>query len=75
MNELEKARLTILFEEGVSLGRIADKVGKPRSTIQSLRTKWENTGSLDRRAGSGRRKILNENQDNDLIVFLRNNPF
>ena len=65
MNELEKARLTILFEVGVSLGRISEQVGKPRSTIQSLRTKWENTGSLDRRAGSGSRNFLNENQQDN----------
>lgn len=75
MNQLEKARLIALFEDGVSLRRIAEQFGKPRSTIQSLRTKWENTGSLERRAGSGRKKISNENQDNDLIDFLRNNPF
>ena len=34
--------------------------------VQSLRTKCENTGSLDRKAGSDRRKISNENQDNNI---------
>lgn len=45
---------------------VVEGVGKLKSTIQDLKTKWENTGSLDRRAGSGRRKFSKKNQDNNI---------
>lgn len=75
LNQQQRARLMILFEEGRAVRRISEEIGLPKSTVQDLKQKWENTGSLNRMPGSGRKRISNEQQDNNLVTFLENHPF
>ena len=70
-HDLEDAREINLFEQGVSVRRIAEQLGKPKSTVQDWKMRWENTGSLNRIDGSGRKKPSTERQDTGSINFLQ----
>lgn len=75
LNELQRARLIMLFEEGRAIKQISEEINLPKSTVQDLKRKWQNTGSLNRLRGSGRKRVSNEEQDNRLVTFLENHPF
>lgn len=75
LTEQQKARLMVLFEEGRSVRGISEEINLPKSTIQDLKQKWQNTGSLNRLPGSGRKRISTEEQDTRLVTFLENHPF
>lgn len=59
-SEREKLRVEIscLFKNGFSRKEISLKLGAPLSTVKKVVTKYLQTGTVDRKKGSGRRRSL-----------------
>lgn len=55
--------------------RIAERFGKPKSTIQAIVKKWREQHTVERLRGTGLKKISTNEEDENLVQFLRDNPF
>lgn len=71
----DKMRIVTLYEEEWSLARIAERFGKPKSTIQAIVKKWREQHTVERLRGTGLKKISTNEEDENLVQFLRDNPF
>lgn len=72
---VEKTKIVTLFEEGLSVRTVAERVGKPRSTVHRIHLNWRATQNLQRRPGSGASVRTTQEQDNNLIHYLEEHPF
>jgi transposase len=60
-------QVVTLFKEGYSHREIAEKIGKGKSYVTKTLKRYNETGTIDRKAGSGRPKLLSE-KDRRLIL-------
>ncbi|KAG8231018.1 hypothetical protein J437_LFUL010940 [Ladona fulva] len=45
------------------------------STVVNLKKKWEEFQCIDRKVGSGRPKVMNNEEDTRIVDYVRQNPF
>jgi transposase len=70
----DKARIVSHLENGRPITNLAAEFGVGKSSIYRIKNKWEIERSVRRKAGSGRPKASNEQQDEELLNFLRERP-
>ncbi|KAH0816469.1 hypothetical protein GEV33_006322 [Tenebrio molitor] len=58
----------------MSYGQISTNLGLSKSTIHAIMRKWEHTGTVVRRPGSGRRRVSSVEQNEAVINILQNRP-
>ncbi|KAJ3626636.1 hypothetical protein MTP99_017116 [Tenebrio molitor] len=75
VSEFTKAKIVTLHQRGVSYGQISTNLGLSKGTIHVIMRKWEHTGRVVRRPGSGRRRMFSVEQDEAVINILQNWPF
>jgi transposase len=59
----------------MSYGQISTNLGLWKGTIHAIIRKWEHTGTVVRRPGSGRRQVSSVEQNEAVINILQNRPF
>lgn len=64
-----------LEQEGLTERNVAAMLNIPKSTVHFIKSRYDQTHSFERRPGSGRPKLTNEEEDNNLVNILRNEPF
>jgi hypothetical protein len=75
VSEFTKAKIVTLHQRGVSYGQISTNLGLSKGTIHVIMRKWEHTGRVVRRPGSGRKRMFSVEQDEAVINILQNCPF
>lgn len=75
LSEAEKGYIIAKIGEGWSQQQIADEINCSKSAIQKLNKKWVETGDLSRVMGSGRPRKTTPVNDNELVEYVRQNPF
>lgn len=75
LNNQKKAIIQVRLHELASIRQIANELGIDKNTVLLAKKKIRDYGTISRNPGSGRRRISNANQDNDLVNILRENPF
>jgi transposase len=70
-----KVQIISLFQDGLSHSKISERLGIGRSTISAIIKKWRQDQTVERRPGSGGRRISTRNQDEQLLTVIRNSPF
>jgi transposase len=64
VSEFTKAKIVTLHQRGMSYGQISTNLGLSKGTIISaIMRKWEHTGTVVRRPGSGRRRVFSMEQN------------
>jgi transposase len=56
VSEFTKAKIVTLHQRGMSYGQISTNLELSKDTIHAIMPKWEHTGTVVRRPGSGRRR-------------------
>ena len=74
LNYALKGALIALWEEGKSKGQIANVLGISKSTVRHWVNRYGETGSVDRKAGSGRQRCTTPLEDMRIRRFVRENP-
>ena len=59
----EKAKIIALAEQNVSIRKIADKTNFNESSVRRFLKKFRETGELERKEGSGRKKCTSLRED------------
>ncbi|KAK9721760.1 hypothetical protein QE152_g20739 [Popillia japonica] len=72
---LQKTQIVTLLEEGWSIRALAQRFEVNKSTILRVKRKWQQEIVVQRKNGSGRKRVTTPENDENLIQFLRNNPF
>ncbi|KAK9681176.1 Helix-turn-helix domain [Popillia japonica] len=72
---LQKTQIVTLLEEGRSIRALAQRFEVNKSTILRAKRKWQQERVVLRKNGSGRKRVTTPEDDENLIQFLRNNPF
>lgn len=75
LTEHEKILILSKIEEGWSIRAVANHYQLNKSTVMSVKKRWEEEGSVKRKDGSGRSRSSNLVQDEALLGYLRRNPF
>lgn len=75
LTDHEKAIAIAKLDEGWSLARVAEHIGSTKPTIQSLKKKWNQTHTLARIAGGGRKRKSTQAEDEALVTIVRDQPF
>jgi transposase len=70
-----KVPIISLFQDDLSHSKISERLGIGRSTISAIIKKWRQDRTVERRPGSGGRRISIRNQDEQLLTVIRNRPF
>jgi transposase len=70
-----KVQIISLFQDGLSHSKISERLGIGRSTISAIIKKWRQDQTVERRPGSGGRRISTRNEDEQLLTVIRNSPF
>jgi transposase len=75
VSEFTKVKVVTLHQRGMSYGQISTNLGFSKGTIHAIMRKWEHTGTMVRRPGSGRRRASSVEQNEAVINILQNRPF
>jgi transposase len=70
-----KVQIISLLQDGLSHSKISERLGIGRSTISAIIKKWRQDQTVERRPGSGGRRISTRNEDEQLLTVIRNSPF
>jgi transposase len=70
-----KVKVVTLAQYGLSHGQISTELEIPRSTVSAILHKWRQTGTVERRPGSGRHPVSVGDQDEALLNIIRGSPF
>lgn len=71
----QKAIIHARLRDRVPVRDIAAEARVSKSTVISCKQKIEEYGEIKRKPGSGRRKITTEDENTELVNFLREHPF
>jgi transposase len=66
VSEFTKAKIVTLHQRGMSYGQISTNLGLSKGTIHAIMRKWEDTGTVVRRPGSGRSRVSSGNRTRHL---------
>jgi IS30 family transposase len=72
VSEFTKAKIVTLHQRGMSYGQISTNLGLSKGTIHAIMRKWEHTGTVVRRPGSGRRRVSSVEQNEAPPNYHRN---
>ncbi|KAI4455483.1 transposable element-related [Holotrichia oblita] len=75
LSECDKVLILSKLEEGWSIRYVAGMFNINKATVLNVKKKWEENRSVKRKEGSGRPRISNQQQDEVLLDYLRENPF
>jgi transposase len=75
VSNFNKIKIVTLAQRGMSQAQISMDLRIPKSTISCILKKWRQSGTTERRQGSGRPSTSTAEQDNMLLNRLRNSPF
>ena len=70
----EQHLIVKLALKGNSLRKIGQIVGKTHSTIQKIVDKFKYEGTVHNKAGRGRKSILTERDERNIVLQVRRNP-
>lgn len=71
----QKAMIQARLADGVPIRAIAAELGISKNTVLSAKRKITEFEAIVRKQGSGRRNVSTEQEDANLLNFLRENPF
>lgn len=71
----QKARIVTKLEDGWSLSAVAQHFNVSRTTVFSINKRWRELETLERKRGSGRRRVSLVHEDQALLQVLENDPF
>ncbi len=71
LNLFEKGQIVAYHDCGLSGTLIAKKINRNKRTVNKFLKSWKETGEYERKEGSGRKRILTENQTNDIMNFVK----
>jgi transposase len=71
----QKALIRNRLHDGVSIRTIALELGVNKSTVLLAKEKLEERGQIERKAGTGRKRVTTADQNHQVIDFIRQNPF
>ena len=69
-DQFSKGRVTQLIDSGISQPDIVRTTGIPQKTISDWSKKYRTTGRIDRKKGSGRKKVLDDRTSNRMIRWI-----
>lgn len=69
-----RARIVALHQENFSNHAISERLGIPRSSVIRILNLYQETGSVERRHGTGRPRVTDQREDQYLANFVRRNP-
>ena len=72
--ETSHVKIITLFEARFSLKRISNKLSIPYSTVKKVVTRYRERGSLSRKIGSGRPRVLKEEDIDFILTKIDKNP-
>jgi IS30 family transposase len=72
VSEFTKAKIVTLHQRGMSYGQISTNLELSKDTIHAIMRKWEHTGTVVRRPGSGRRRVSSMEQNEGPPNYHRN---
>jgi transposase len=72
VSEFTKAKIVTLHQRGMSYGQISTNLGLSKGTIHAIMRKWQHTGTVVRRPGSGRRRVSSVEQNEAPPNYHRN---
>ena len=76
LTELQKSIIMTRLRDGVSIRAISAEINVTNKTVLRAKRKFDETGSIRRKQGTGRRKIsIDDDDDVQLVNFLREHPF
>lgn len=75
LTELQKSIIMTRLRDGVSIRAISAEINVTNKTVLRAKRKFDETGSIRRKQGTGRRKISIDDDDVQLVNFLREHPF
>jgi transposase len=75
LSDLQKSVIITRLRHGVSIRTIAREINVDKNTVLLAKRKFEQTGTIRRKQGIGRKKVSQGNDDALLVNFLRENPF
>lgn len=75
LSNFEKLQIISKIDAGWSVRILAEEYNRSKTTIQNLKERWDNEQTVERRRGTGRSSITNEQQDANLVNFVRDHPF
>lgn len=76
LTDVQKGRIVSLrFEGHHNLETIAQMTGTSVKTVQKWINRYEQEGKVQRRFGAGRPRITNQEQDHEIVNYLKENPF
>lgn len=75
LTDVQKSIILTRIYEGVSIRRIAEELGVSTSTILRAKRSIRDHGTIRRLVGSGRKTVTTAVEDEQLVNYLRLNPF
>lgn len=69
----DRARIIALHQQNWSNHRISASLGIPRTSVIRIVQRFQETGGVNRRPGSGRHRVTDEREDRYLANFVRRN--
>ncbi|XP_029656187.1 uncharacterized protein LOC115230102 [Octopus sinensis] len=74
MDDFTKGKIIALYETKMTLRAISLKVGVHEATVSNFIQRYKKNGTIHRKPGSGRPKILDKNDLKELIKYSEENP-
>jgi DNA-binding transcriptional regulator YhcF (GntR family) len=74
-NRITKIIIRQRLGEGITIRAIANELNVSKNTVLLAKQKLQTFGNIVRRPGSGRPKVTTDNEDFEMINFLRLHPF
>jgi transposase len=71
-SEFTKAKIVTLHQRIMSYGQISTNLGLARGTVHAIMRKWQHTGTVVPRPGSGRRRVSSVEQNEAPSNYHRN---
>lgn len=75
LSDFDKGRLCGLMEAGESVRDTARRMHLSKTTVQRWWSKYQKTGNVQRKRGSGRPRLSTARQDQRLVLLVKRNRF
>lgn len=73
ISQFDRARIVALHQEGLSNHQISARLNIPRTTVRRILTLFQETGSVERRRGTGRPRVTSGREDRYVTNYARRN--
>src|SRR5438105_13837703 len=75
LSDKQKYEIIIRHEQGQPIRRIAEEMDLNKCTVNLWIIRYRDTGNIDRKIGSGRKKKTTKKQDQMIIYELKKNKY